>query len=274
MTLVPLAISRLVRVPAAALPSTRLDLLEFVGSGAGHVPAIDVATLHQWLQSGRRVALCDVRGADEHTDGCIPGAVSLPGFEAASHALDMAAESDVVVLYSSGRTRGPLVAGTLVDLGLRDIAVLDGGMLAWQRAGHEVERGSRRRRVQPSNASRQFAELGSARLAKRDGVGQVEAAELAALVRASRGGCKVFDLRGPGRHGAAQVPHSVSVACDALVVWRDELIAAPDATVVLVDDDAVRAQLTGVWLRRLGQARVQTLAGGLASWERLAGFQA
>jgi rhodanese-related sulfurtransferase len=49
-------------------------------------------------------------------------------------------------------------------------------------------------------------------------------------------------------------------------VRRDEMIATADAPVVLVDDDAVRAHLAGVWLRRLGQSRVCTLAGGFAAW--------
>ena len=230
------------------------------------VPTIDVATLRQWQQSGRRVALCDVRSPGEHTEDCVPGAVSLPGFEAVSHALDMAAECDVIVLCSSARTRSLMVARTLIDMGLSDVVALDGGLLSWRLAGFEPERGSRRRRVQPSNASRQFAELGSARLAKHHGVAWIEAAELAALVDATELGFHAFDLRNLGQHGVAHVPRSVPVACDVLLVRRDELVALQEAPVVLVDDDAVRAHLTAVWLRRLGQARVQVLAGGFASW--------
>lgn len=229
------------------------------------VPTIDVATLRQWQQSGRRVSLCDVRSAGEHTQGCIPGAVSLPGFEAVSHALDMAAESDVIVLCSSARTRSLAVARTLIDLGMSDVVALDGGVLAWRLAGLELEQGSRRRRVQPSNTSRQFAKLGSARLAKHHGVERVEAAELAALVQAD-GNFHAFDLRNLGRDGVAHVPRSVPVACDMLLVRHDEMIATDVAPVVLVDDDAVRAHLTAAWLRRLGQSRVRTLAGGFAAW--------
>jgi len=230
------------------------------------VPLVDVATLRQWRQSGRRIALCDVRSTDEHTEDCIPGAVSLPDFDAVSHALDMAAESDVIVLCSSARTRSLMVARTLIDLGLSDVVALDGGMLAWRLAGHELERGSRRRRVQPSKASRQFAELGSARLAKHHGVTGVEAAELAALVQATDVNFNVFDLRNLGQHGVAHVPRSVSVACDVLLVRRDELIALQDTPVVLIDDDAVRAHLAAVWLRRLGQMQVRVLEGGFESW--------
>lgn len=229
------------------------------------VPTVDVATLRQWQQTGRRVALCDVRGAGEHTEACIPGAVSLPGFEAVTHALDMAAECDAVVLCSSARTRSLLVARTLIDFGLGDVVAVDGGVMAWRLAGQELEHGSRRRRVQPSNASRQFAVLGSARLAKHHGVERVEAAELAALVQAD-GNFHAFDLRNLGQHGVAHVPRSVPVSCHTLLVRPQELIALADAPVVLIDDDAVRAQLTGVWLRRLGQARVGTLVGGFASW--------
>jgi rhodanese-related sulfurtransferase len=46
------------------------------------------------------------------------------------------------------------------------------------------------------------------------------------------------------------------------------MIAARDAPVVLIDDDNVRALLTGVWLRRLGLGRVCRLEGGVAAWTR------
>ena len=230
------------------------------------VPSIDVETLRRWLGEGRRVALCDVRGAAEHTEGCMPGAVSLPGFEIVSHALDMAAESDVIVLCSSALTRSLIVARTLIDLGLSDVVTLDGGTLAWRLAGHELEQGSRRRRVKPSTPARQFAELGSARLAKHFGVDRIEATELAALLFATSGNFSAFDLRNLGSHGVAHVPRSVSVSSDALIVRHEELIALRDAPVVLIDDDAVRALLTGVWLRRLGLPRVVELAGGIAAW--------
>ena len=232
------------------------------------VPLVDVDTLRRWQHEGRRVALCDVRSAAEHTEGCIPGAVSLPGFEVVSHALDMAAESDVFVMCSSARTRSLIVARTLIDLGLGEVVALDGGALAWRLAGLELEAGSRRRRVPPSTPARQFAELGSARLAKHHGVDRIEAAGLAALMDASDGNFTAFDLRNLGRHVVAHVPHCLSVASDQLIVRHEELIAARDAPVVLVDDDNVRALLTGVWLRRLGVQRVQPLAGGLDAWTR------
>ena len=230
------------------------------------VPTISVETLRRWQEQGRRVALCDARSAAEHTEGCLPGAVSLPGFEVASHALDMAAECDVIVLCSGARTRSMMVARTLVDLGLNDVVALDGGTLAWSLAGHALEQGSRRRRVAPSSPSRQFAELGAARLAKHVGVERIEAAELAALMDAPAGNFSAFDLRHLGNHAVAHVPHSVSVGNDMLIVRHDESIAVRDAPVILIDDDAVRARLTGVWLRRLGMPRVRELAGGFAAW--------
>ncbi|MFL6695958.1 MAG: rhodanese-like domain-containing protein [Vitreoscilla sp.] len=230
------------------------------------VASVDVETLKRWFEQGRRVALCDVRSAAEHTEGCIPGAVSLPGFEIVSHALDMTAESDVIVLCSCARTRSMIVARTLIDLGLADVLVLDGGTLAWQLAGHELEQGSRRRRVAPSRPARQFAQLGSARLAKHFGVERIEAAELAALLYATSGNFCAFDLRHHTSHVVAHVPRSVSVRSDLLIVRHEESIAVRDAPVVLIDDDGVRALLTGVWLRRLGLPRVQKLAGGYASW--------
>ena len=233
---------------------------------AERVPSVDVDTLRRWQAEGRRVALCDVRTPAEHAEGCIPGSVSLPGFEVVSHAVDIAAEADAIVLCSSARTRSMIVARTLIDLGLGDVAALDGGTLAWRLAGHALETGSHRRRVPPSRGARQFAQLGAARLALHVGVGAIEAPELAALLYATSGNFNVFDLRNLGRHVAAHVPRSVSVGGDALVVRSEELVAVRDAPTVLIDDDPVRARLTGAWLRRLGLPRVLELAGGFAAW--------
>jgi rhodanese-related sulfurtransferase len=230
------------------------------------VPMVGVEALRRWLEQGRRVVLCDVRGASEHTEGCIPQAVSLPGFEIVAHALDLAAESDVIVLCSAARTRSVIVARTLIDLGLGNVVALDGGTLAWCLAGHELEQGSRRRRVTPSRPARQFAELGSARLAKHFGLGRIEPAEFAALLRAPSGNFSAFDLRNLGQHVVAHVPGSVPVSNDTLIVRHEELIAVRDAPVVLIDDDCVRALLTGVWLRRLGMPQVHELAGGFPAW--------
>ncbi|MBC7666120.1 MAG: hypothetical protein H7276_20405, partial [Caulobacter sp.] len=225
------------------------------------VPLVDVATLRQWQREGRRVALCDVRSAGEHTEGCLPGAVSVPGFEVVSHALDMAGEVDAIVLCSSARSRSLMAARTLVDLGLDEVDALDGGTLAWQLDGHELEAGSRRRRGPPSQAARQFAHLGAARLAKHVGVQRIEAHHLAAMPYATSGNFSVFDLRDRGSHVVAHVPRSVSVSSDLLIVRNGELVAARVAPVVLVDDDGVRALLTGVWLGRLGLPRLSLLAG-------------
>ena len=231
------------------------------------VPALDVPTLLRWQADGRRVALCDVRTTAEHTDGCVPGAVSMPAFEVALHALDMAAESDAIVVCSSARTRSVVAARTLVDLGLCDVFALDGGALSWRLAGQALEQGSRRRRVAPSKAALQFAGLGASRLAKHVGVRRVEAAELAAAL-AGPGNLHVFDLRDAARHDAGHVPHAVSTACDALVVRNEEWVATRAIPIVLIDDDEARALLTGVWLRRLGSVDVGVLSGGHAAWTR------
>jgi rhodanese-related sulfurtransferase len=236
-------------------------------------PTVDVATLRRWEAEGRRIALCDVRSRDEHTAGSIPGAVSLPGFEVVSHALDITNEADVIVLCSTAGDRAAVLARTLVDLGLGHAFALEGGTLAWRLAGHDLETGSRRRRVRPSRTAQQFARLGAARLAKHFGVEGIEASELAALLQAPDGNVHAFDLRNQGKDVLAHVPRSVSVTSDRLIAGHAELIADPVAPVVLIDDDAPDGLLTGAWLRRLGVRQVQQLAGGFAAW-RQAGYAA
>jgi len=232
------------------------------------LPSVDVATLRRWQAEGRRIALCDVRSRDEHTAGSIPGAVSLPGFEVVSHALEITNEADVIVLCSTAGDRAAVIARTLVDLGLGHVFALAGGTLAWRLAGHGLETGSRRRRVRPSRTAQQFARLGAARLAKHVGVERIEARELAALLQAPHGNVHVFDLRKQARHVLAHVPRSVCVPSDRLIARHAERIADPVAPVVLIDDDEPNALLTGVWLRRLGVRRVQELVGGFAAWRQ------
>lgn len=230
------------------------------------VPTAAVDALQRWRAEGARVALCDVRSAAEHTEGCVPGAVSMPGFEVVQHALDMTADPDGVVPCSTGGIRSMVLARTLIELGLSEVVALDGGTRAGQLAGLELEQGSRCRRGAPSTAGGQFAQLGVARLAKHRGVQGIDAEALAALLATDRRNLHVFDLRDRGRHAVAHVPRSVSVASDHLIVRNEELVGVRDAPTVLVDDDPVRALLTAVWMRRLGHPHVRVLAGGFAAW--------
>ena len=101
----------------------------------GTTPETDVATLSKELAGGPRPTLIDVREADEHAQGIIPGAVHIPrGF------LELRIEKTVfdraapVVLYCAGGTRSLLAARSLIELGYTNVRSLAGGFGGWKKA--------------------------------------------------------------------------------------------------------------------------------------------
>lgn len=232
----------------------------------GEVQCVSVETLLAWQREGTRVALIDVRSAAEHTEACIPGAVSVDGFDIASQGVDIAAESDVIVVYSGGCTRAVISARTLTLLGLTDVVALEGGLIAWRLAGRAVERGSRLTRFAGSIGSRQFGELGAARLAKMRGVRSMAAGELAALLESPTRNFYAIDLRGAAAFEAGHIAGTLSLPIDRAILRSDEFIAIRGAPLVVVGDDEMHARLVAVWQARLGSTDVSVLAGGLAGW--------
>ena len=82
--------------------------------------------------------LVDVREADElRTDGRIPGAVHVPLGELGQRAPELAGDRVLVVCRSGARSA--MAADALRASGF-DAYNVDGGILAWERAGLPVER--------------------------------------------------------------------------------------------------------------------------------------
>jgi molybdopterin/thiamine biosynthesis adenylyltransferase/rhodanese-related sulfurtransferase len=84
----------------------------------------------------KQAALIDVREADEHAAGAIPGAVWIPrGFleqRIDKHVADRAAP---VIVYCASGNRSLFAARTLGELGYTNVRSLSGGFTAWKRAG-------------------------------------------------------------------------------------------------------------------------------------------
>jgi len=100
------------------------------------IPEVEPTALTGELGHARAPALIDVREADEHAQGTIPGAVHIPrGF------LELRIERAVpdrerpVVLYCQGGTRSLLAGRSLAELGYTQVRSLAGGFTAWKRAG-------------------------------------------------------------------------------------------------------------------------------------------
>jgi molybdopterin/thiamine biosynthesis adenylyltransferase/rhodanese-related sulfurtransferase len=97
---------------------------------------IDPATLNAELKAGGTPFLIDVREADEHATGIIPGAIHIPrGYLELRVEKAIADRAAPVVVYCAGGTRSLLAARSLGELGYTNVRSLAGGFTGWKRNG-------------------------------------------------------------------------------------------------------------------------------------------
>jgi molybdopterin/thiamine biosynthesis adenylyltransferase/rhodanese-related sulfurtransferase len=100
------------------------------------VREVDAATLERELGEGPRPSLIDVREADEHAQGMIPGTLHIPrGFLELRVEKSLVDRAAPVVVYCAAGTRSVLAARSLAELGYTNVRSLAGGFTAWKRAG-------------------------------------------------------------------------------------------------------------------------------------------
>lgn len=112
-----------------------LDNLKKTPSGVPFVSADFTA------KQGRRVRLIDVRVADELTGalGYVPGSDWVP-LERIRTLVDRVHRDDPIILISGGEERAHDAAAMLEKLGLRFVAFMVGGVMAWRDLGYSTTR--------------------------------------------------------------------------------------------------------------------------------------
>jgi glyoxylase-like metal-dependent hydrolase (beta-lactamase superfamily II)/rhodanese-related sulfurtransferase len=105
---------------------------------------IDVDTLQTWLDTGRPVAVLDVRTAADRAEWAIPGSIHVDAYAALKasdpHALDAAAlPGDMVVVTVCGAGKISLVAAEQLRARGLEVYSLSGGMQAWSLAWNTAE---------------------------------------------------------------------------------------------------------------------------------------
>lgn len=98
---------------------------------------IDVQTAAA-LQERDDVVLIDVREQSEYDEGHIPGITLIPMSEFESRVAEVPTDKTVVLTCRSGNRSGQIY-NYLDQLGYDNIHNMQGGILAWEAAGLEVE---------------------------------------------------------------------------------------------------------------------------------------
>jgi rhodanese-related sulfurtransferase len=75
-------------------------------------------------------------------EGNIPGTdLQIPYDKIADYSEDLPVDKDnPIVVYCKGESMSQTAAQTLIEIGYMDVAILDGGYLAWQEAGYPLTR--------------------------------------------------------------------------------------------------------------------------------------
>jgi rhodanese-related sulfurtransferase len=95
---------------------------------------VEVAELRRRLDDGERPLIIDVRGPDEFDGplGHIAGAHNVPLPDLAASIPEFSGTAGPIVLVCLTDKRSALAAAQLSEAGIRDVAVLRGGIRAWR----------------------------------------------------------------------------------------------------------------------------------------------
>jgi rhodanese-related sulfurtransferase len=229
--------------------------------------SVDPPELKAWIDSGRDMVVLDSRTWEEYRRMSIPTGRSVPGGELAYRIGDLAPDPEtLVVVNCAGRTRSILGAESLRQAGIpNQVVALRNGTMGWELAGLTCDRGRGERfapgRPQTAALARQRADA----FAARSGLRAIDAAQLAAFAADPARTLYVLDVRDPEEFRAGHLAGSVSAPGGQLVQATDGWIGVRNARIALIDDDGVRARMTGSWLRQMGHRDVFVVDGGLAA---------
>jgi rhodanese-related sulfurtransferase len=111
--------------------------------GLGDAPlalsdTVDVETVAE-VRERDDVLVLDVREQWEYDEGHIPGVTLIPMAEVSQRLDDIPADKTVIVTCRSGNRSGQ-VTDYLRQQGFDNVHNMDGGILAWEAAGYDVER--------------------------------------------------------------------------------------------------------------------------------------
>lgn len=223
-------------------------------------PRIDAADVQKLLDSKADMVILDSRPMPEFNNMSIPGGVDCPGAELVYRVKDFAPSPDtLVVVNCAGRTRSIIGAQSLINAGLPNkVMALKNGTMGWHLAGLEVARGETKSFGPQGPEAAKFAQNAAATIASKMGIKKIDLAGLNALE--SKGGpLYKLDVRDPAEYAQGHIKGFRHAAGGQLVQATDQYVGARNATIVLHDNDGVRATMTAHWLLQMGWAETYIL---------------
>ena len=215
-------------------------------------PRIDAADLQKLVDAKTDLVILDSRPMPEFNNMSIPGGIDCPGAELVYRVKDLVPNPEtLVVVNCAGRTRSIIGAQSLINAGLPNkVIALKNGTMGWHLAGLKVARGETRSFGPQGPEAAKFAQAAAANIAARMKVKKIDKAGLAAL-EAKGGPLYRLDVRDPAEYAKGHLKGFRHAAGGQLVQATDQYVGARHATIVLHDNDGVRATMTAHWLMQM-----------------------
>ncbi|CAN5900314.1 rhodanese-like domain-containing protein [soil metagenome] len=223
-------------------------------------PRIDAADLQKLVDAKTDLVILDSRPMPEFNNMSIPGGIDCPGAELVYRARDLAPNPEtLVVVNCAGRTRSIIGAQSLINAGLPNkVIALKNGTMGWHLAGLKVARGETRNFGPQGPEAAKFAQAAAADIAARMKIRKIDKAGLEAL-KQKEGPLHLLDVRDPAEYAGGHLKGFRPAAGGQLVQATDQYVGARNATIVLHDNDGVRATMTAHWLMQMGWKEVHVL---------------
>ena len=216
-------------------------------------PRIDAADVQKMIDDKADMVILDSRPLPEFTNMSIPGGVDCPGAELVYRVKDFVTRPEtLVVVNCAGRTRSIIGAQSLINAGLPNkVMALKNGTMGWHLAGLKVSRGETKSFGPQGPEAAKFAQAAAANIAGKMGIRKIDKTGLAKL-EAKGGPLYRLDVRDPAEYAQGHLKGFRHAAGGQLVQATDQYVGARNATIVLHDNDGVRATMTAHWLLQMG----------------------
>jgi rhodanese-related sulfurtransferase len=227
-----------------------------------NIKRIDARTLKAWLHDGGELALLDAREELPFGRRHLLMASSVPLSRLELKVDDLVPRRGARTVWcDDGEGLAVHAAERMSALGYRDVAVLDGGIAAWEAAGFRVYSGMH----VPSKA---FAEV----VEHEAGTPWISAGDLQALID-GKADIAIYDSRSFEEYHNNSIPTAISVPGAELVYRFADLMPSPDTTVIVNCGGRTRSIIGAQSLINAGvRNKVVSLKDGTMAWH-LAGLE-
>jgi rhodanese-related sulfurtransferase len=228
---------------------------------AAEFSRVDAVSLKAMESDGREIAIIDPREEGVYGKSHLLLAVNIPLSRLEIDVVNLVPRKSArIVLTDGGEGLAERTAAKLTELGYSSIAILDGGVPAWQKAGFEAFSGT-------SVPSKAFAEW----ISEIYHTPSITPAELNQKIRAGKD-VLVLDSRPANEYANMNIPGSINVPSSELIYRFNELQVKPDTLVVVNCAGRTRGIIGAQTLINAGMKNVVWLKGGTPAWQ-MAGFK-